>query len=655
MTSVSARRITLFLLASGAVPVTALAQISVSETQPDPLGVDPSSPMAPLPDLGVAWPDLRTPDTAETVPQTPVPVTDPIESERRYSVALAGTDGLPEIVTQRFDALSALKKSDGKPANGAQINRRAKDDIETLQVILRAAGYYDATIASDVKPVGDRLAVTITVVPGRRYTFDDVRVTGLEPTDGKAPALRDGFGIRPNAPVDADAVVEGQVALREKLGREGFPFAKVADSEVVVDHATGTAALDLKVEPGTERRIGKIVVRGTNPPFDAAHAQVIARFRAGELYNQTMIDDLRRALVATGLVSVVRIEPVAVGTDTVDIQTTMESAPVRSIAGEIGYGTGEGFRVEASWQHRNLIRPEGAVTFRGVAGQREQSVSTLLRMGNFRRRDVVLNARFGVSRERLDAYDADTIGLSANLERQTNLVWQKKWTYSLGFEVLASRERDFVPTAGIAQTRTFFIGALPGTLAYDGSNDLLNPTSGFRLSGRLSPEASFQGRAFGYARAQIDGSVYVPFGQSLVMAGRTRFGFIAGAGRDTIAPSRLFYAGGGGSVRGFGFRELGPKNVLGEPDGGRSLAEVSLEARVRLPFFGGNFGVVPFVDAGNVYAKSYPTFTDLRLGAGLGFRYYSNFGPIRIDVGTPIGRRPGESPIAVYVSLGQAF
>ena len=653
MTFVTARRFALVLAAGCAIPGVALAQ--TAPPPPDPLEVDPSSPLAPLPDLGVAWPDLGTPDIVDGVPEQPAADSAVVEGDRRYSVALAGLQGLPDLVTQRFDALSVLRKNDGKPANAGQIDRRAKDDVDTLNQILRAAGYYDAIIETAIKPEGQRLAVTLTVTPGPRYTFSDVAVTGLEPTDGKAPAMRDEFGVKPTTPVDADIVVEGQVALREKLGREGFPFAKVADSEVVVDHATRTATLDLKVDPGTERRIGKIVVLGDKPPFGAKHTQVIARFRPGELYNQLMIDDLRRALVATGLVSNAKVEPVAVGTDIVDINTTMESAPPRTVAGEIGYGTGEGFRIEGSWQHRNFIKPEGAVTFRGVAGTREQSLSALLRMGNFRRRDVVLNGRFGFSRERLDAYDAETIVLSANLERQTNLIWQKKWTYSLGFELLASRERDFVGTAGQAQTRTFFIGALPGTLAYDGSDDLLNPQKGFRLSGRLSPEASFQGRFFGYARAQVDGSVYVPFGQRLVMAGRTRFGFIAGAGRDTIAPSRLFYAGGGGSVRGFGYQKLGPLNALGQPDGGRSLSEFSLEARVRLPVFGGNFGVVPFVDAGNVYASSYPKFTDLRIGAGLGFRYYSNFGPIRIDLGTPLGRRPGESPVAVYVSLGQAF
>ena len=140
-----------------------------------------------------------------------------------------------------------------------------------------------------------------------------------------------------------------------------------------------------------------------------------------------------------------------------------------------------------------------------------------------------------------------------------------------------------------------------------------------------------------------------------MIAGRARVGMTAGAARDDIAPSRLFYSGGGGSVRGYGYQEIGPRNVLDRPIGGRSLAEFSLEARVRLPIFGGNFGVVPFVDAGNIYTESIPKFSGLRIGAGVGLRYYSNFGPIRIDVGTPLGRRKGESIVAVQVSLGQAF
>jgi translocation and assembly module TamA len=307
--------------------------------------------------------------------------------------------------------------------------------------------------------------------------------------------------------------------------------------------------------------------------------------------------------------------------------------------------------MEASWQHRDLIQPEGAVTFRGVLGTREQSLGSTLRMSNFQGRDKVLTAQAIAAHTNLNAYDARSLTLGASLERQTNIIWQKTWTWSLGAELLATDERDTIESTGQPRRRTFYVLAGPTSLAYDGSDDLLNPTRGHRLSARVSPEASLQGGTNFYVKAQVDGSGYVPIGGRISLAGRFRFGIIEGAQRDNIAPSRRFYAGGGGSVRGFGYQDIGPKDVNGDPIGGRSLTEFSAEARIRF----GSFGIVPFLDAGNLYASSLPKFDGLRYGAGLGARYYSSFGPIRVDVGTPIGRRPGEPRIAVYVSLGQAF
>jgi translocation and assembly module TamA len=171
----------------------------------------------------------------------------------------------------------------------------------------------------------------------------------------------------------------------------------------------------------------------------------------------------------------------------------------------------------------------------------------------------------------------------------------------------------------------------------------------------LSPELSFEGHGFGYARAQVDASAYRGVGKGVVLAGRVRLGTIVGADRDSIAPSRRFYSGGGGSVRGYGYQQLGPRDVDNDPIGGRSLAEFALEARVRLKAFGGNFGIVPFLDGGTLTTGSVPSFGNWQLGAGIGLRYYSSFGPIRIDVGTPLSRQPGDSRVAVTVSLGQAF
>jgi translocation and assembly module TamA len=154
---------------------------------------------------------------------------------------------------------------------------------------------------------------------------------------------------------------------------------------------------------------------------------------------------------------------------------------------------------------------------------------------------------------------------------------------------------------------------------------------------------------------QLDASAYRPVSDRVVAAGRLRVGTIIGADLFDIAPSRRFYSGGGGSVRGYGYQQLGPKDVDGEPIGGRGLAEFALEARVRLEQFGGNFGLVPFFDGGSLSTKTLPDLKDWRFAAGLGARYYSAFGPIRIDVGVPLNRQKGDGPVAVTVSLGQAF
>ncbi len=220
--------------------------------------------------------------------------------------------------------------------------------------------------------------------------------------------------------------------------------------------------------------------------FSAGHLETIARFREGEPYRVAQVEDFRQALVATGLVSTVAIRPVArPGTDLVDLAVAIEPAPMRTIAGEAGYGTGEGVRLELSWQHRNLLPPEGAVTFRGVAGTREQLVSAILRRNNFMRRDQVLNAQVAASHVDRPAYDARMFTLTGGIERQSNIIWQKAWTWSVGAELVATDERDVDIASGMTRRRTFFIGAIPAYLGYDGSNDLLDPTRGLPAVGAL--------------------------------------------------------------------------------------------------------------------------------------------------------------------------
>ncbi|WP_370308437.1 autotransporter assembly complex protein TamA [Sphingobium abikonense] len=650
-------------------PCPALAQGGTAPALPDS-----DAPLDAMPDIGLDWPDMDQPDNVAPLVPDPadqagapaeafdVAPTDPAEAvaafadageERRYTVNLTGLDGIADTTfRQRFDELSVLHQGEDKAANLAQINRRIAEDRELLDRLLRAKGYYAARVRGNVAAPAlgsDRLAVTFIITPGTRYLLSSVDVTGLAETGEREAKLRAAFPPKVGDPVDADAIIAGQGQLETALAENGFPFAKVDEPEVRIDHEERKGDLDLIVAPGGYRRFGAIRMNDERL-FDAHHVQEIARFDPDDTYMASDVEDLRRAIVATGLVSSVSLTPRDAGDgDHVDLDVDVRPAPLRTIAGELGYGTGEGYRAEVSWQHRNLFPPEGAVTVRGVVGTQEQTASFTYRRNNFHRRDNVLTGLLSVSNIRRDAYDARTITLAGALERQTNILFQKNWVWRVGAELIASDEADAF--SGGAR-RTFLIGAVPLSLTYDGSDDLLNPTKGFRLGGRISPELSFQNKTFGYTKVQLDGSAYQPVGERVVVAARARFGTILGSTVDQIAPSRRFYAGGGASVRGYGYQAIGPR--YGEDDdpvGGKSLAEFSLEGRIRF----GNFGVVPFVDAGNISTSFLPRFRDLRVGAGMGVRYYSNFGPIRVDVGTPLNPQAGDPKIAVYVSLGQAF
>jgi translocation and assembly module TamA len=637
----------------------------------DPTELDPNAPLDPMPDLGVEWPDLDTPEPApppevqgvapeESAAAFPdaAPGLEDSVAARGYRWALMGLDGLvvAEEVREQFKERSTLEKDRKDEANAAQVDRRARADAELLAELLRSQGYYDAVAEPRISVVAQELVVEIAAEPGARYSFESVELPGLDQAAGDESArLREAFAVKPGDPVVAQKVIDAGIALQVALGERGFATAKVGEQDIVVDHERQVATLVLPVAPGPIGKFGSISVSG-EPPFSARHVGRIARFRPGDRFEQDEVDDLRRALVATGLVASVEVTQVPRDEGrTVDLAVKLTPAPMRTIAGELGYGTGEGLRAEASWQHRNFFNPEGALTVRGVGGTQEQLAAVSLRRNNWLRRDQVLNAQALASHVDRKAFEAKTVSVSAGFERQSNFIWQKKWTWSLGAELIATDERDTIEATGEPRRRTFLIAALPSSLGYDGSDDLLDPTKGFRLLGRFSPEISFHKGSFGYGRAQVDASAYHPLSDRIVAAGRIRLGTILGAQRDDIAPSRRFYSGGGGSVRGYGYQQLGPRDIDGDPIGGRSLAEFSLEARIRLKLFGGNFGIVPFVDGGTLSTDAMPNLRDWQIGVGLGARYYSSFGPIRIDVGTPLNRQEGDSRIAVVVSLGQAF
>ncbi|MFC7500383.1 BamA/TamA family outer membrane protein [Enterovirga sp. GCM10030262] len=629
-----------------------------------PIG-DFEGPAVPVPAEPV--PDAALPDPALAQPLPPLSTFDVTTPEAtddgdatelapvRYSLTVEGLDEVG--LAGRFRDLSALEQADGEAANGAMIAARAREDEALAIRLLRSEGYYDGTAVAAIEQVPEqpgRLRVVLTAAPGQRYDFGEIALPGPETVPPGLP--RSELPLKSGDPIVA-AIVEGAEAnLMLRLPEQGYPFVEIGPRDVLLDPATGLGDYTLPVEPGPRVRFGGYRTTG-DLAFDASHVGVLARFERGALYDSRKVDDLREAMVATNLFSSVSAEPVRTGetapdgTEYVDILVRQDAGPPRSLTATGGFSTGQGFRLEGAWEHRNLFPPEGSLRVAAVAGTKEQSLGVTFRRSNAGKRDRTLLLTLEAGRRDYPAYEGYTALLSGRIARESTPIWHKRWTWAYGAELIATNESRFRRRDFNQPSDTYFIGGLVGQIGYDTSDSLLNPTSGFRLLARANPEVSLKDGANPYIRNLIDGSAYYPVSEDLVIAGRARFGSIYGIERSNLAPSRRLYAGGGGSVRGFGYQELGPKDSENNPIGGRSLTEFALEGRYRF----GNYGAVAFIDAGQVYESQTPRLSDLRYGIGVGGRLYTNFGPLRVDVATPINRQPGESRISLYISIGQAF
>ncbi|WP_343033305.1 autotransporter assembly complex protein TamA [Altericroceibacterium indicum] len=671
-----------------ATPDGAAADVTVPAQVPNPPSVDnlteldQETPLDNMPLVTVEWPDENepvmiaplAPDTdiqfVELERNSPTPRSRDIEkisNELTLAFLTNDKEAFPEknAFVSRFKSLSTIVDLDDGDSVG-KLAAQANKDEEMLQRLLRIYGYYNAQVMSTA---GDGAAggqtadpsVRFNIIPGKQYVYGTIDLAQLEQTGSDYKTLRSKFAIEPGDPVLQDKIVDEVANLGTALGESGYAFADVGAPELLIDHEREQGDLTVPVEPKGKYVFGHVT--SDMPDFmSGTHLEKIARFNAGDLYQTSDQEDLRSAIQATGLVSTIDIKKVETSPPqgdqpgTVDLAVSMTKAPLRTVAGSIGYGTGEGARIEASWEHRNLFPPEGMFKVRGIGGTQEQLLGVTFRRNNVTGRDRILTLDAYATTVNRDAYYARTATIQGTFERVSTILFQKKFSYSIGLQLIGTQERESSTDEIKLPRETYYIAAVPLYGQMDTSNDLLDPDRGFRLAARISPEVSrTHGAQSFYSRNQFDASYYKRITGSVVLAGRVRFGFIPGASLDKIAPSRRLYAGGGGSVRGYGYQAIGPRNAAGEAAGGRSLTELSMEARIRTGFMDGAVSIVPFIDAGAVDRSSTPEFDDIKFGAGIGIRYHTSFGPIRVDFGVPLNPEPSDAPVGVYVALGQAF
>lgn len=649
----------------------------------------PSSDLAEMPLVDIPWPeDGDLPEVTPLEPETEVELADFEEMKEPLPALAADTHRISDELTLafpdiegafperdefiiRFRSLSTIEELDDD-GNVGRLAAQANQDEKLLQRLLRIYGYYDADVIRSVTggeggaqtadtTGGPSPSVRFDIIPGGQYLLGAIDLGNLAAAGPDFPALRAAFAVQSGEPLLSDRIVKGRYDLDTALGETGYPFAAISEPDLLVDHARRQGDLTMPVSPGSKYNFGHVT--SNLPDFlSGRHLERIARFDAGDLYQRSLELDLRRAILATGLVAsaqvtAVEAAPPANGQPgTVDMAVELTPAKLRTIAGSIGYGTGEGYKVQGSWEHRNLFPPEGALRVRGILGTSEQLAGVTLTKNNFGGRDRILTLDAYASTIDYQTYDARTVSLVGGFERVSNLLFQKPFTYGFGLELVATQEREVKARDVVGPRQTFFVAAIPVQAQFDTSDSLLDPTKGFRLGVSASPEISRLDAATStYFKLQFDLAAYLPTSENVVLAGRARVGTIMGAPLTSIAPSRRFYAGGGGSVRGYSYKAIGETDALGDPNGGRSLLEFSAEARIRTGLLDGALSVVPFVDAGLVNEGPTPDFRDIRIGAGVGVRYNTGFGPLRVDLGIPLNPGTGDAKFGVYVGLGQAF
>ena len=538
--------------------------------------------------------------------------------------------------------------------NRFEARRRANSAAEDAIAVLRSEGYYAYEVTPELGE-GDIPKASIHVTPGPRFHLVRPRIewVGAAPDPVTQLAAQAALALGPGSPgVAADVVsAEGRAVAAVQDG--GYADAAAAPREVVVDHADDTVAPTYRLNAGPLVRLDGIRLT-TNGRTGAPWLQGLAPWRSGETYRADDVATLERRLLDTGV-----YDSVTVSLAPADQATAAGLRPVivnlserkrRTIETGASYGSNEGVGADIRWTHYNVLGRADTVAVFAKESKLDSRVGGDLTLPHWRMPDQTLSLEAAAYKTTTDAYDATGIGVKADALRH----YTKTSYLTLGASIDYAKSDEIKPGTLTSLGRDILTLGTLADLALDRSDDPLNPTHGWRVSARAEPTLLVGQGTVPYLKVQAGASIYFPFGQqaSTVLAARLHAGSILNGTVSAIPAPQRFYAGGGGSVRGFAYQGVGPRLPDNTPQGGLSVVEGSIEVRHELTR---DWGVVAFVDAGAVGATQFPAFKDAGVGAGVGVRYNLGFGPIRVDVAVPLTDARGGSAFQLYVSIGQAF
>lgn len=560
-----------------------------------------------------------------------------LTSPAAFAEPLAQVQGVRDVGL-RAALVAAIGERDTSaetPATSAL--RDARTAADRARRLLRSRGYYSARVETFVD---EQDGASLRVLPGPQFTVGRVDAQAGGDTNARDRALAVA-ALPVGAPLLAQRVIDAEASALRALQNDGWPNAELLDREVIVDHAGHEGLITFRFEPGPYSRYGEV-----SRETDGWDPQFIARIsplqRGAPASRDEMLTYQRRL---DGLTSVrsaqVALAPPVTGTEERAIEVSLTAAARHTIETGLSYSTSEGAGADIRWTRRNMFGRDETLVLSSTLATLNQSASARLERPHWRRHAQTLFIHSGLTRETTDAYDQDEIEVGIGITRRDG-----RRTYGAGTSLDSSRVTD------VDGERDIVTAAFDLSGAYDSRNDPLDPTAGIRLSLQMTPAVTFGDEAGRHVRLDARAAGYFQLSENLVAAGRARIGSVLGTSATTLAADQRFFAGGGGSARGFEYQSLSPIGSDGQPFGGLSVVEVSTELRWRIT---PEWGAVAFVDNAIASDLNAPEFGGMRSAIGVGARYYFDFAPVRIDVATPLDRRSGEPALQVYLSLGQAF
>lgn len=547
----------------------------------------------------------------------------------------------------------AIGEADRSVENRFQARRRARDAAEDAIAVLRSEGYYAYAVEAEVSET-DPPRPIVTVVPGPRFLFADPTVawTGEAPDETTRVRAAQAMELSPGEPGRAAEVVAAEGRVIATARQSGYADAAADPRDVIVDHADQTVRPTFRIAAGDLVRLDGLLL-DTEGRTNPAWLDQLRPWNDGDVYDPEAVAELERRLLDTGVYDTVTVALSA--RDEVDeegrrrVLVGLSDRPRRTLELGASYSTLEGFGVDSRWSRYNVLGRADTLALVGRVSELDSRIGGDLTLPHWRRPAQTLHMHAGAYRNVTDAYEETGIGIGADLRRRYGA--NSFVTAGASLDVTRNDEKDARTLSTLG--RELIIGAVFGAASIDRSNSILDPTQGWRADLRLEPTYIAGDESLPYLEVAGQAIAYLPLDAQArsVVAGRLKVGSLIGANLD-IPASRRFYAGGGGSVRGYAYQAVGPRLDDNTPRGGLSLIELSFEARRKLT---DRWGVVAFVDAGSVGDDMTPNGDNLSVGVGVGVRYDLGFGPIRADIAIPLDAGKRDGAFQLYLSIGQSF